>query len=139
MNSFPSGELKLQMSSYVLDASALLALLQKEPGDEVVAAILQDACVSTVNWAEVLQKTLVQGIDTTDMQIEFESLGVQFIPFSCLHSELAAQLWSQTKAFGLSLGDRACLALAIDKKAIALTADQVWANLQIGVDIQLIR
>jgi ribonuclease VapC len=56
-----------------------------------------------------------------------------------LHSELAAQLWSQTKAFGLSLGDRACLALAIDQKAIALTADRVWANLQIGVDIQVIR
>jgi ribonuclease VapC len=124
------------MSSYVLDA---FAFLQKEPGGEVVAAILGDACVSTVNWTEVLQKALVQGIDTTDMQVEFESLGVRFIPFSCLHSELAAQLWSQTKAFGLSLGDRACLALAIDQKAIALTADQVWANLQIGVDIQLIR
>jgi ribonuclease VapC len=127
------------MSSYVLDASALLALLQKEPGGEVVAAILHDAYVSTVNWTEVLQKALVQGINTTDMQIEFESLGVQFIPFSCLHSELAAQLWSQTKAFGLSLGDRSCLALAIDQKAIVLTADRVWANLQIGVDIQLVR
>jgi PIN domain nuclease of toxin-antitoxin system len=127
------------MSSYVLDASALLALLQKEPGGEVVAATLHDACVSTVNWSEVLQKALVQGIDTTDMQIEFESLGVRFIPFSCSHSELAAQLWSQTKALGLSLDDRACLALAIDQKAIALTADRVWANLQIGVDIQLVR
>ena len=66
------------MSSYVLDASALLALLQQEPGGDVVAAILHDACVSTVNWTEVLQKALVQDIDTTDMHVEFESLGVQF-------------------------------------------------------------
>jgi ribonuclease VapC len=119
------------MSSYVLDASALLALLQQEPGGEAVAAVLHDAYISTINWTEVLQKALAQGIDTTDMQAELESLGV--------HSELAAQLWPKTKAFGLSLGDRACLALAIDQKAIALTSDRVWANLQIGVDIQLIR
>jgi ribonuclease VapC len=127
------------MSSYVLDASALLALLQQEPGGEAVATVLHDAYISTINWTEVLQKALAQGIDTTHMQAELESLGVQFIPFSCLHSELAAQLWPKTKAFGLSLGDRACLALAIDQKAIALTSDRVWANLQIGVDIQLIR
>jgi ribonuclease VapC len=56
-----------------------------------------------------------------------------------LYFELAVQLWPQTKAFGLSFGDRACLALAIDQKAIALTSGRVWANVQIGVDIQLIR
>jgi ribonuclease VapC len=127
------------MSSYVLDASALLALLQQEPGAETVAAMLHDASVSTVNWSEVLQKSLAQGIDTADMQTDFEALGVQFVPFSSLHSELAAQLWPQTKSFGLSLGDRACIALALDLQAIALTADLVWANLNVGVKVQLIR
>jgi ribonuclease VapC len=127
------------MSSYVLDASALLSLLQQEPGAETVAAVLHDASVSTVNWSEVLQKSLAQGIDTADMQTDFEALGVQFAPFSSLHSELAAQLWPNTKSFGLSLGDRACIALALDLQAIALTADRVWANLNIGAKVQLIR
>jgi ribonuclease VapC len=131
--------LKQSMSSYVLDASALLALLQQEPGAETVAAVLHDASVSTVNWSEVLQKSLAQGIDTANMQTDFEALGVQFVPFSSLHSELAAQLWPNTKAFGLSLGDRACIALALDLQAIALTADRVWANLNVGVKVQLIR
>jgi ribonuclease VapC len=127
------------MSSYVLYASALLALLQEELGAEIVAAALQDASISTVNWSEVLQKSLAQGIDTTDMQTELEALGVQFVSFSTLHSELSAQLWLDIKSYSLSLGDRACLALALDLKAIALTTDRVWANLQIGIQVQLIR
>jgi ribonuclease VapC len=127
------------MSSYVLDASALLALLQQETGSEAVAAVLHDAFVSTVNWSEVLQKSLAQGIDTVEMQADFEALGVQFVPFSTVQSELAAQLWPNTKSCGLSLGDRACIALAINLQAIALTADQVWATLKVGVKVQLIR
>jgi ribonuclease VapC len=68
------------MSNYVLDASALLALLQQEPGAEVVAAVLQDASISTVNWSEVLQKSISQGIDTEGMQADIEALGVD-IPY----------------------------------------------------------
>jgi ribonuclease VapC len=127
----PSVALKRPMSSYVLDASALLALLQQETGAGAVAAALHDASVSTVNWSEVLQKSLAQGIDTADMQTDFEALGVQFVPFSSLQSELAAQLWPNTKSLGI--------ALAFDLQAIALTADQVWANLNVGVNVQLIR
>jgi ribonuclease VapC len=127
------------MTSYVLGASALLALLQQEPGAEVVAAVLQDASISTVNWSEVLQKSISKAIDTADMQTEFEALGVNFIPFSAPQAHLAAQLWQETKSLGLSLGDRACLALAIDQDAIALTADKAWAKLQTSISIQLIR
>lgn len=127
------------MSSYVLDASALLALLQEEPGAETAAVVLQDSSVSTVNWSEVLQKSLAQGIDITDMQTELQALGVQFVPFSTLYAELAAQLWPNTKFCGLSLGDRACLALAMDLRAIALTANRVWSNLQIGIQVRVIR
>jgi ribonuclease VapC len=127
------------MSNYVLDASALLALLQQEPGAEVVAAVLQDASISTVNWSEVLQKSISQGIDTEGMQADIEALGVDIIPLSILQANLAAQLWRETKFLGLSLGDRACLALAIDQGAIALTADRAWAKLQNDISIQLIR
>ena len=127
------------MSNYVLDASALLALLQQEPGSEIVAVALQHASISTVNWSEVLQKSILQGIYTEDMQSEFEVLGVKIIPFSAQQADLAAQRCQKTKFLGLSLGDRACLALAIDQKAIALTADKVWTQLQIGIEVQLIR
>jgi ribonuclease VapC len=127
------------MSSYVLDASALLALLQQELGTEIVAAALQDSAISTVNWSEVLQKSTSRGIDPEGMQAEFEALGVNIIPFSALQAELAAQLWLETKELGLSLGDRSCLALAIDQKATALTADKAWAQLKNGISIQLIR
>ncbi len=127
------------MNSYVLDASALLALLQQESGTEIVAAALQDSAISTVNWSEVLQKSTSRGIDIDGMQAEFEALGVNIIPFSALQADLAAQLWPETKFLGLSLGDRACLALAIDEKATALTADKAWVKLKNGISIQLIR
>lgn len=127
------------MSKYVLDASALLALLQQEPGVEVVAAALRESSISTVNWSEVLQKALNQGVDTTNIQVAFEALGVQFVSFSSLHAELAAQLWLRTKPYGLSFGDRACLALAIDLKATALTADRAWSDLQVDATVQVIR
>jgi ribonuclease VapC len=75
--------------------------------------------IMTVNWPEVLQISLVQGINTADLQTDFEALDVQFVPFSSLHSELAAQLWPNTKSFVISLGDRACIALAFDLQVIA--------------------
>lgn len=127
------------MSKYVLDASALLALLQQEPGAEIVAAVLQNAFVSTVNWSEVIQKALVQGIETDDMQSDFEVMGVKIMPFSVSQAELAAQIWKKSKSLGLSLGDRACLALAVDQQAIVLTADSAWAKLDTTVKIQIIR
>lgn len=127
------------MSRYVLDASALLALLQQEPGAEIVAAALRESSISTVNWSEVLQKTLCQGVDTTNLQAELESLGVQFVAFSSFHAELSAQLSLTTKSYGLSFGDRACLALALSQTATVLTADRVWANLQIDIYVQVIR
>ncbi len=127
------------MSRYVLDASALLALLQQEQGANSVVTVLQEAAVSAVNWSEVIQKSLAYGIDTDQMQDEFEALGVDFIPFTISQAEAAAQLWEQTKILGLSLGDRACLALAMEQQAIAITADKVWAQLNIGISIQVIR
>ncbi|MBW4553142.1 MAG: type II toxin-antitoxin system VapC family toxin [Aphanocapsa sp. GSE-SYN-MK-11-07L] len=127
------------MSSYVLDASALLALLQQETGTDKVVAVLQDSAVSTVNWSEVIQKSLAYGIDTDAMQDEFEALGVEIIPFTISQAEVAAQLWQQTKVVGLSFGDRACLALAMEQQAIAVTADKTWAQLTIGIGIHVIR
>lgn len=127
------------MSKYVLDASAVLALLQQEPGAEQVAVVLQEAAMSAVNWSEVLQKAIARNVNIQGMQSDLEALGIKFMPFSVSQADLAAQLWVPTKTYGLSLGDRACLSIALELKATVLTADRAWGQLQIGVPIQVIR
>lgn len=123
----------------ILDASAILAFLHNEPGAEQVGMALATAQVSTVNWAEVLQKSLRCQVDINGMQDEFTEIGVTFEPFTPNQAELTASMWRETSKFGLSLADRSCLALAIEKNVAVLTADRVWANLDLGIDIQLIR
>ena len=96
----------------VLDASSLLAFLHDEPGAERVRSALSGAIVSAVNWSEVVQKSLQRQADIAGLRQEFEHTGVEFLPFTPEHAEIAALLWDRTRQHGLSLGDRACLALA---------------------------
>lgn len=123
----------------VLDASALLALLQKEPGWENVASQITQtqSAMSGVNWSEVIQKILARGGDIVFVRQEVEALGISLIPFTSEDAEQAAQLWLQAKH--LSLGDRACLALALRLGVPALTADKIWEKLTVGVEVKLIR
>ncbi len=123
--------------SVVLDASALLAFLHDEPGGEAVS--LEGARVSAVNWSEVLQKSLQRKVDIQGMQQEFIEVGVTFEPFTPQQAETAARLWSRTRKHGLSLADRACLALAMDKALPVLTADRTWAALDLDLKIQVLR
>ncbi len=125
--------------STVVDASALLAFLHKEPGAEKVEAALDGARISAVNWAEVMQKALRQNVDTTGMQAAFIELGVHFEPFTPTQAETAAQLWKAGKALGLSLADRACIALASELNLPILTGDRAWTRLEIDVEIVLFR
>lgn len=127
------------MSSFVLDASALLALLHRELGAEVVQLVMGEAVLSAVNWSEVLKKAIEQGVETEGLREELEALGLQIMPFNLDQAEVAAQLWKQTKTWGLSLGDRACLALAFELGAIALTTDRIWQELSLSISIQVIR
>ncbi len=122
----------------ILDASALLAFLHNEPGAEQVRMVLDTAQVSTVNWAEVLQKSLRHQVDIGGMQEELTEIGVTFEPFTPTQATLTAHLWDKTRKFGLSLADRSCLALAIEKEAAVLTADRAWAKLDLGIEIQLL-
>ncbi len=111
----------------VLDASALLALLHNEKGaDKVEAAILNYALISTVNWTEVVQKAVAKNINVDDLHNELVELGLSFYSFDLSQAYVAGCLWVQTKEFGLSLGDRACLALAIHLGLPVLTADTIW-------------
>ncbi len=121
----------------VLDASALLALLQKEPGWENVNSQISQSAMSGVNWSEVMQKTLARGRDVVLVRLGIEALGISLIPFTSEDAEQAARLWLQAKH--LSLGDRACLALALRLGVPALTADKIWEKLAVGVEVKLIR
>ena len=124
----------------VLDASALLALLHNEQGaDKVEEAMLNKAVISTVNWTEVIQKAIARNISVDDLDNELAVVGLSFFSFDRQQARIAGSLWQQTKELGLSLGDRACLALAIHLDLPVLTADKIWQQLDIRVSIQLIR
>lgn len=115
--------------SYVLDSSAVLALLNEETGGDVVEALLSDSAVSIVNIAEIYTKLIEAGLNENEAEESISLLGLQVEE---LNNELAlsiAKLRPLTKKLGLSLGDRSCLALAMKLKAIAVTADKSWRNL----------
>ena len=125
--------------SCALDASALLASVHQEPGAEVVREHLEDAVISAVNWAEVVQKALARGADVQRMRADIDALRVLIVPFDADAAEAAAGLWTETRGAGLSLADRCCLGLARRLGIPALTADRAWALLAINVDIRVIR
>ena len=125
--------------SVVLDASALLAYLQQESGGSAVRAVLHEAVMSTVNWSEVIGRAHVAGVDTTGLREDLQSLGLALRPFSASQAERAGRLVEKTRPFGLSLGDRACIALAIDRRESVYTADRVWTELDLDVAIKAVR
>ena len=123
----------------MLDASALLAFSQGEDGANVVGPLLERSVISSVNWAEVLQRAISLGLGTQGKQEDLESLGVQILPFTVEDAGYTAQLRSISRQAGLSLGDRACLSLAARLGLPALTADRSWAALDLEVEVRLIR
>ena len=125
--------------SAVLDASALLAYLQRESGADAVRAVLGGALMSTVNWTEVVQKAAGSQNEAAELRGDLESLGLLLEPFSASQAGIAGSLREPTMELGLSLGDRACLALAIERGETILTADRVWGRLRLGVGIEVIR
>jgi ribonuclease VapC len=124
---------------YVIDASALLALLQGEAGADTVEAVVDRSVVSTVNWCEIYQRSLARRASVVGLRAEVQALGVGIVQFTAADAERAAELWSSTRALGLSLGDRACLALAERLERIAVTADRRWLELDLGVEVEAIR
>ena len=127
------------MSRAVLDASAVLAVLQSEPGADRVLALEDKPCISAVNYAEVLSKLLHGGLEETAMKQRILQVASEVLPFDEAQAHACAVLRPLTRVHGLSLGDRACLALAQSLKLPVLTADKAWARLKIGVKIEVIR
>jgi PIN domain nuclease of toxin-antitoxin system len=123
----------------VLDGSALLALLWSESGGEIVEASLADASMSAVNFAEVGAKLSDRGIAGGDIEVFLADLPLKIIPFDVEQARISSALRDETRQFGLSLGDRACLALAILQSARILTADRAWLNIDLPLEIASIR
>jgi PIN domain nuclease of toxin-antitoxin system len=122
-----------------LDASALLAFVFMEPGHEQVEPQLRGAVISAVNWSEVLSRFARDGHPAADAAATLAPLAIRVVPFDEEAAQRAADLIPATRALGLSLGDRACLALAQAHGLPALTADHAWSRLQVGVDVRVIR
>jgi len=128
------------MSSIVLDASALLALLNDEPGTEkLTPQLLSVAACSTVNLAEVQSKLVARGLSPKMAWVVALGPIRQAIPFTTEQAKTAGDLIAQTRELGLSLGDRACLALALVLKAPAYTTDRTWKKLKLDIRIHVLR
>lgn len=128
------------MSKIVLDASVLLAVIHQEPGsDKLPPELLAGASVSAVNLAEVQGKLIGSGWRPEEAWEDATSPAGNIVPFTAEQAKIAGSLIAQTRAFGLSLGDRACLALALSMDASAYTADRSWKNLKVGARIHIIR
>ena len=127
------------MSDVVLDASVFLAILKEAPFDQGVLDVLEGASMSTVNVAEVFSTLSDHGLqDSPRVNALFDLLG-RIVSFSEAQAYAAGRLRPLTRAHGMSLGDRACLALALEINAEVYTADRAWARLEVGVAIHLIR
>jgi PIN domain nuclease of toxin-antitoxin system len=128
------------MNESVLDASAMLALLNGEQGHETVLALLPNSVIGTVNLAEVVSKLCERGLPLDSAWEAVESIGMETVPFSNDQARRAGALRPLTKQFGLSLGDRCCLALAWDRGADAVTAERHWdGRVEAAAEVRVVR
>jgi PIN domain nuclease of toxin-antitoxin system len=123
----------------VLDSSALLAVLFREPGAETVSHRLTEALMSAVNLSEVTARMVERGVALEKAVEILTHQPLVVMPFDADQAYVAASLRSTTRKLGLSLGDRACLALALRHGVPVLTADQLWAKADVGVTVEVIR
>ncbi len=124
---------------YVLDASAVLAFLYQEPGADDIATRINGSLISSVNFSEVLQKAKAEGFAIDEVASLLRAMVEGVVPFDDAMAVDTALLWETTRAAGLSLADRACLALASATSGVAVTADREWKGLDLpGVDIHVV-
>ncbi len=123
----------------VLDSSALLCLLNDEAGAARVAVALPSAVVGAVNLAEVVTKLRERGLSAEEVDEVLSHLHLDVRPLTAAQAYATGHLRPATQAHGLSLGDRACLALAAELGAVVLTTDQAWAEAEVGVEVEVIR
>lgn len=127
------------MSAIVFDSSVLIAILRQEPGSDVGEQSLNDALISTVNLAEVATYLARNSVPPETINQALAAFPIEVVPFDREQGLIAGCLYPACKSLGLSLGDRACLALAKSKNLPVLTADKAWLELEINVDVKSIR
>jgi PIN domain nuclease of toxin-antitoxin system len=123
----------------VLDTSALVALLRREPGHEVVASHWARACISAVNLSETLARMAREGIEARALKQQLDDLGLAIIDFDAAQAVIAGDLRELARSHGVGLADCCCLALARHMVSPVLTADRAWESLGSGVQVKLIR
>lgn len=128
------------MNRIVLDASIILAVIHQERGSEkITPSLLARGMISTVNLAEVQSKLVISGWSPRDAWEDANGLAQEIQPFTADHARIAGDLIAETRSLGLSLADRACLALGLELKTPIYTADRSWKNLKLGLQIHSIR
>ncbi|MBS0273945.1 MAG: PIN domain-containing protein [Proteobacteria bacterium] len=123
----------------VLDSSALLAIALEEPGAERVRSVLSQSFMAAANLAEVLTVGHRKGVDAEHLFAGLLGFGVSFVDTTAVHARVAAQIWRAHPRLNLSLGDRLCLALAIDLHSGVLTSDREMAKPSLGIDVEMFR
>lgn len=127
------------MSDVVLDASAVLAAILEEPGHEAVLELRERALFSAVNLAEARARLSDYGFDSRSIDTSIGLFNLEVVDFDARQAVASADLRPATRSAGLSLGDRACLALASQRGAVAVTADRAWATVRVPVEVRVIR
>lgn len=125
--------------SAVVDASAVLAVLHGELDAERIEDVPVGGLISATNFSEVLSKLVDIGLEDDAAVSAFDALMLTVVPVDAAQAKHAGLLRRETRGHGLSLGDRACLALAASQGLPAVTADRVWAELKLGIEIKVIR
>jgi PIN domain nuclease of toxin-antitoxin system len=128
-----------KMASAVLDSSAVLAVLNAEAGADRVIAGLEDALVSTVNYAEIVAKLVERGSSDAEAQEALRTVVFTTVDFDTPLAQRTGAMRLATIKRGLPLGDRACLSLAEREGVPAITADRSWVGAISGVQVRLIR
>jgi ribonuclease VapC len=129
----------MSVTSVVLDASAVIAILRSEPGSDVVLSALSGAVITTVNYSEVLKKTIERGGSGSAAAAFVRGLSIAIIPFDETLAAASAGLYLQTKEHGLSFADRACLALGIQRNCKVLTSERRMGLVVLPIKVKLIR
>lgn len=128
------------MSKIVFDSSALIALFAKECGYEFIKKHMKDAIISSVNIAEVYRYCIeIQKLTEDESKNLIKLSDIKIIYFNNEQALITANLISKTKQYGLSLGDRACIALAISRKSSVITCDRIWQKVDIGIGFIMAR
>ena len=123
----------------VIDTSVVMAVLLDESGNDAAARLVPGSMLSSVNLAEIVAKCVEKSFPLRMAQDYIRTSGIEIVAFDADAAVLTGEIFQFARKGVLSLGDRACIATAMRRNAIAVTADRIWADLDLPCQIELIR